>query len=88
MSAAKILAGKAALVTGSTQGIGLSMLKALAGAGAHVTLHGLGDKGQIQDLCRNIAKENGVEVTYSDANLLQPAQIRDMVKSTHSAFGR
>jgi len=33
-SSARPLAGKVALVTGSTQGIGLGILRALAGAGA------------------------------------------------------
>ena len=35
-AAARPLAGKVALVTGSTQGIGLGILRALAGAGAGV----------------------------------------------------
>ncbi|KAG2497863.1 hypothetical protein HYH03_004129 [Edaphochlamys debaryana] len=84
-----ILKGKAALVTGSTQGIGLSMLKALAGAGCDVTMHGIpSDRAKIDALVKDVAREYGVKVTYSDANLLQPAAIRDMVKQSHDAFGR
>ncbi|EFJ43262.1 hypothetical protein VOLCADRAFT_106906 [Volvox carteri f. nagariensis] len=89
MAANTILKGKAALVTGSTQGIGLAMLKALASAGCNVTMHGIpNDMEKIQRLCKQIAKDNSVEVTYSDANLLNPGQIRDMVRESHSAFGR
>ncbi|GFR46660.1 hypothetical protein Agub_g8274 [Astrephomene gubernaculifera] len=89
MATGAMLRGKAALVTGSTQGIGLAMLKALASAGCNVTMHGIAnDLEKINGVCKQIAKESGVEVTYSDANLLSPAAIRDMVKQTHSAFGR
>jgi NAD(P)-dependent dehydrogenase (short-subunit alcohol dehydrogenase family) len=47
---AGLLAGKAALVTGSTSGIGLAMVRALAAAGADVAVHGLGDKATIQGI--------------------------------------
>lgn len=44
------LAGKVALVTGSTSGIGLAMIRALAAAGADVALHGLGDRATIANI--------------------------------------
>lgn len=47
---AGLLAGKAALVTGSTSGIGLAMAKALAAAGANVAIHGFGDKATIANI--------------------------------------
>ncbi|PNH05731.1 hypothetical protein TSOC_007985 [Tetrabaena socialis] len=72
-----------------TQGIGLAMLKALAGAGCHVTMHGIpNDRDKISGLCASIAREYGVEVTYSDADLLQPTAVRGMVAQAHAAFGR
>ena len=40
------LKGRRALVTGSVQGIGLSIARALAGQGAEVVLHGLSDAPQ------------------------------------------
>ena len=44
------LAGKVALVTGSTSGIGLAIARALAGAGAKVMLNGFGDAAEIERL--------------------------------------
>lgn len=35
------LTGKTALVTGSVQGIGLAIARALAGAGARIAVHGI-----------------------------------------------
>ena len=49
------LNGKAALVTGSTSGIGLGIARALAGAGADVMLNGFGEAGAIEALRSGLA---------------------------------
>lgn len=77
---AALLAGKAALVTGSTSGIGLAVARALAGAGANVCLHGFGDLSAIQQVQDDLQSTHGVKTSYSDADLKQPAKIREMVK--------
>lgn len=77
---AGILAGKAALVTGSTSGIGLAYARALAGAGANVCLHGFGDLANIQKVQDELQSSHNVKTAYSDADLKKPEKIRDMVK--------
>jgi len=42
------LAGKTALVTGSVQGIGMAVAKALAAAGARIAVHGLASAEEAQ----------------------------------------
>jgi NAD(P)-dependent dehydrogenase (short-subunit alcohol dehydrogenase family) len=41
-SGKQTLSGRAAIVTGSTSGIGLAIARALAGSGANVVLNGFG----------------------------------------------
>lgn len=87
MTVAGVLAGKVALVTGSTSGIGLAMVRALAAAGADIGLHGLGDKGAIANIQDSLKAEYGVRVAYSDANLMDPPQIKKMVDSVADKMG-
>ena len=81
------LKGKNALITGSTSGIGLSMARALAKEGAHITLNGLGDQAVIAKLVTDLAKEFGVKVFYSDANMLDGAAIAKMVQDAETQMG-
>lgn len=81
------LAGKTALVTGSTSGIGLGIARALAQAGADIMLNGFGDSGAIAALRTNFAQEYGVRVDYSGADLTRPAEIYQMIAHTEATFG-
>eukprot|EP00199_Chlamydomonas_sp_CCMP681_P007104 CAMPEP_0119108014 /NCGR_PEP_ID=MMETSP1180-20130426/13016_1 /TAXON_ID=3052 ORGANISM="Chlamydomonas cf sp, Strain CCMP681" /NCGR_SAMPLE_ID=MMETSP1180 /ASSEMBLY_ACC=CAM_ASM_000741 /LENGTH=265 /DNA_ID=CAMNT_0007093577 /DNA_START=17 /DNA_END=814 /DNA_ORIENTATION=- len=87
MSALRFLAGKSALVTGSTSGIGLVVLKALAGAGCNVAMHGFGDQQQLKKIQDNIAAEHDVKVVFSDADLRNPLAIQDLVARVAGEFG-
>ena len=73
------LAGRVALVTGSTSGIGLGIARALAAAGAHVMLNGFGDKAQIDKLVAEFRSQHNVTVHYSTADMAKPAEIVAMV---------
>ena len=83
----KALSGKSALVTGSTSGIGEGIARAFAGAGANVMLNGFGDAAEIEKLRASIAKEFGVKVLYSGADMSKPAAVTGMVDEAIKAFG-
>jgi 3-hydroxybutyrate dehydrogenase len=81
------LQGKAAIVTGSTSGIGLAIARSLAAGGADVMLNGLGDSSMIADLCRELCA-GGRRVEHHPADMRKPAEIADMVAKTQERFGR
>jgi 3-hydroxybutyrate dehydrogenase len=82
-----MLKGKTAIVTGSTSGIGLGIARALGAAGANLMLNGFGDAAQIEALRAALAREFGVEVGYSGADISKPAQIEDMVRTATEQLG-
>eukprot|EP00160_Parvularia_atlantis_P000877 Unigene10711_Nuclearia_a/m.32753 Unigene10711_Nuclearia_a/g.32753 ORF Unigene10711_Nuclearia_a/g.32753 Unigene10711_Nuclearia_a/m.32753 type:complete len:261 (-) Unigene10711_Nuclearia_a:31-813(-) len=82
-----MLAGRVALVTGSTSGIGLGIARALAASGAHVMLNGLGDLAEIERLQRALAAEHGVRVGYSAANMLNKDEVAGMIAQTKRELG-
>lgn len=79
---------KAALVTGSTSGIGLAVATAFAKAGMDVTLNGLGDAAEIERIRTGLEREAGVTVRYDGANLMQPEACAALVDGALGAFGR
>ena len=82
-----MLAGKTALVTGSTSGIGLAVARALAKAGAQVMLNGSRPAADAEALRAGLAAETGVEVGYTQANLAEGVSARALVEATIAAFG-
>ena len=82
-----MLTGKAAVVTGSTSGIGLAIARALAQAGASVALNGFGDPTEIEKLRAGLEKECKVKAIYVAADMSKPAEIAAMVGTAEKAFG-
>jgi 3-hydroxybutyrate dehydrogenase len=82
-----MLNGKAAVVTGSTSGIGLATARALAQAGAHVVLNGFGEPADIEKTRGAIEKEFKVKALYDAADMTKPAEIAAMIKTAERAFG-
>ncbi len=82
------LAGKAAIVTGSTSGIGLGIAQAYAAAGMNVMLNGLGDRDAIETLRASLEKTNGIKCVYSAADMTKPAEIAQMVADAEKTFGK
>jgi 3-hydroxybutyrate dehydrogenase len=81
------LKGKASLVTGSTSGIGLGIARALAGAGSAIVLNGFGKPEEIAVTQEGIAKDFGVEVAYSGAEMSKPDSIAEMMAMALDKFG-
>lgn len=88
MPAAKMLANKVALVTGSTSGIGLGIARALASQGADIMLNGFGDAALVADLKKEIADTYRVRVMHNAADMSKPAEIEAMIRTTESTLGR
>ncbi len=82
-----VLAGRRALVTGSTSGIGLAVARALAHAGAKVMLNGSRVAADAESTRAALAAETGAEIAYTPANLADPASARALVEATIAAFG-
>lgn len=78
------LAGKTALVTGSTSGIGLGIAKKLAAQGANIMLNGF---GEYQTALNEIAAM-GVQVDYHGADMSKPDEIEALMAATAKRFGR
>lgn len=75
----KFLQGKAALVTGSVQGIGLAVAEALAGAGARVGVHGLADAAQQEAALEAVRSAGAPEARFFDGDLRDVAALDAMM---------
>src|SRR5712672_2284854 len=87
-AAARFLAGKVSLVTGSTSGIGLGIARALAEAGSAVVLNGFGVASEIARTKDKLAADFGVKVGYSAADMTKPEAIAEMIAATLGEHGR
>jgi NADP-dependent 3-hydroxy acid dehydrogenase YdfG len=82
----KPLAGRVALVTGASSGIGEATARALAMAGAHVALAAR-RRDRLDALAQELAK-SGAQVLVIAADLAQEAENRRIVAETEARFGR
>lgn len=77
----RFLEGRTGLVTGSVQGIGLAIGRALASAGARLAVHGLATRDQA-DAAVQIMREAGApDACFFDADMRNPAAINAMMES-------
>jgi 3-hydroxybutyrate dehydrogenase len=81
------LARRRALITGSTQGLGLAIARRLSAHGCDVVLHGLGDANAVEVTRARLETEFAVRVRYSAADLRDPQQIAALIGATTDAFG-
>ena len=80
--------GKAAIVTGSTSGIGLGVAEALAADGCAIMLNGFGEAAAIEKERRRLAETYGVNVVYHGADMSKAAEIRALAAAAADAFGK
>ena len=78
------LAGKTALITGSTSGIGLGIAKKLAAQGCNIMLNGFGDYESVLEAITAM----DVQVDYHGADMGQPSDIENLMNATANRFGR
>lgn len=76
---------KTALITGSTSGIGLGIAEGFAREGYYLMFHGLEKDGA--ETAARIGEKYKVKTAFSDANLLRPKGVENLVKQTISHFG-
>jgi len=81
------LAGKSALITGSTGGLGRAIAEGLAAQGCNVALHGLATAAEMKPVVEAIERTHGVKAVYDGADLRRSNEIAAMIGRTHAAFG-
>jgi 3-hydroxybutyrate dehydrogenase len=82
-----MLAGKTALVTGSTSGIGLGVAEALAAAGCNVVLNSFTDRPEDHALAERLATVHGVKAGFMQADMARPEEARAFVERSAAALG-
>jgi 3-hydroxybutyrate dehydrogenase len=80
--------GRAAIVTGSTSGIGLGIAEAFATARMNVMLNGFGERAEIQKIRAELEETFRIKTAYSAADMTKPAEITRMVEDACEAFGK
>jgi 3-hydroxybutyrate dehydrogenase len=83
-----MLQGKTAIVTGSTSGIGQGIAETFAAEGCDIILNGFGDPAAIERLRGSLAERHRVRAGYIAADMVRPAEIRDLVAAAAERFGR
>ena len=81
------LAGKSAVITGSTSGIGRAIATLFAAEGANVMLNGFGDAAEIESLRAGLERSRGVKARFHGADMMKPAQIAELVQAAEKEFG-
>ena len=81
------LAGRVAIVTGSTQGVGADIARVLSCAGAQVVV--LGRNAQAGEaLVRELTARPGAQALFCDTDIEEDAQIDACIAATLQRFGR
>ena len=82
-----MLKGRSALITGSTQGLGLAMAERLAADGCNIMLNGFGEPAEIERTRCRLADGHGVHVLHHGADVADSGQVTALVEAAQAAFG-
>jgi NAD(P)-dependent dehydrogenase (short-subunit alcohol dehydrogenase family) len=82
-----VSAGKVALVTGGSRGIGLGVAKALAADGYHVAINGRREPAEVEPVLAEL-RSAGVEAMYCRADVADLADHAGMLDQIFERFGR
>jgi 3-hydroxybutyrate dehydrogenase len=82
-----VLTGKTALITGSTQGLGLATAERLAAAGCNVVLNGLLPPDGVARLQQDLEARYGIRTLNGDADLRHRSAIERMMATALDRFG-
>jgi len=83
----RTLEGRCALITGSTQGLGLAAAHRFAAAGCHVVLSGLAAPGEAMAIASGLESAHSVRAVYAAGDLSRPADTDGIVETARRAFG-
>jgi len=78
---------KTAVVTGSSSGIGLGIVRGLAEGGMNVVMNGIEAEHEIESERQALADRFGVEVIYARANLMQAQGAHGLIEGAMDRFG-
>jgi len=84
---AAALAGRSAVITGSTSGIGLAIARRLAADGADVMVNGLGSAEEIDRALASVREVAGSKVAFHGADMRDPEAIASLIQETAASFG-
>jgi 3-hydroxybutyrate dehydrogenase len=81
------LAGKRALVTGSTAGLGLAIADGLARQGCDLVLNGLAEPAEAEEARHGLETRYGVRAIFHGADLARPEEIEDLARAAEAELG-
>lgn len=81
------LAGRTAVLTGSTGGLGFALAEGLAQAGCRVMLNGIESADAVEKVRGDLEDRAGVAVAYHQANVGDPTGVEELIQKTLERFG-